>query len=594
MTTVSRERAERERLLAELEWRRCARDFEYFVETYVTIAVQTEDGADTGRAPFELYDYQRDWVRDGYLARKMLVFLKVRQVGATTLAMAYGLWLLMFRRGGATVTIISKDDNAAASNLVMLGAMYRFLPDWMKDRGPKQTGFAKTSLEWKHADGSVSLATSHPATDRTGAGTTPTFVVLDEADLYQCTGGFASVWSVVEPATMAAVANTSSPRAVVAVISTARNPSGLFASFYWNAKRGANRFKAFFTPWTSNRLMWTAGKPDRSKLEEKRRDLADVGKEHEFYRDYPETDEQAFALSGRRWFETIPDEDDCPEFELRGELRRSVFDHNAGELYFHPTEHGVLRVVEDGRPDPARKHVLVIDPAHGRGGDYTAAQVWRWDADGDPECVAYWTANNIEQHDWAPKLAELGRWYAGGGWDEALLVIETTGGHAELPLTVFKATGYRNLYTHVPVNKRRRRPNAQPGFNTAGTGGLRGLALAKAQELLPRATGIYPMLRAELSTFVVHDNGFVAADKGLHDDQVMAAAIGLYVLAERVPAGVVSTGEQQPQPAPQAQTGSVAHIWAEADRIRRSEEDRFRRQMRRAAATQRRADRRRR
>lgn len=563
-TLITQDRAAREKLLIELEYRRCRDDFRYWVSNYCYIPSQREEAGGTGRELFKLFDYQQEWA-EGLLTRKHLLFLKCRQVGATTLTMAYALWLLQFKRGGARVTVISKDQDAASSNLMMLGSMYRWQPEWLKARGPKLVGDAMTQWKWAHADGSTSLVASMPATDRAGAGTTPNLVVLDEADLYNNTGGFGSVWAVVEPSTLAADASPTNSGAVCVVISTARNPGGLFAKLYWGGRKGSGRFKSYFVSWRANRFMWTDGKPDEAKREAKRRELGDAGREHEFVRDYPDSDVEAFQLSGQQFFTHRVDDDDDTEEGTRGKLVR-----DGKAVTFRPAEHGQLYVHQMPRAD--RDYVLSIDPAHGRGGDATVAQVFTWDEDGEPALVAYWHSNTVEQHLWAPVMADLGRFY-GGTSGEALLVIETTGGHAELPLHVLRnEERYSNLYTYVPKTRNRgRRAEATPGFNTAGAGGKRMLALNTAQELLPRLSGIYPDLATELRTFVVRDNGFVAADKGLHDDHVMALAIGLFALRERIRAATVPTSSRQPDSSNAHHQAIAQVISEEKARIKREE-----------------------
>jgi len=72
----------------EMEWRKCAADPEYFIRTYIWIESERDP---RGREPFGLWDYQEKAL-DAYLGNRFVVILKARQLGFTTLAMAYALW----------------------------------------------------------------------------------------------------------------------------------------------------------------------------------------------------------------------------------------------------------------------------------------------------------------------------------------------------------------------------------------------------------------------------------------------------------------------------------------------------------------------
>ena len=85
--------------------------------------------------------------------------------------------------------------------------------------------------------------------------------------------------------------------------------------------------------------------------------------------------------------------------------------------------------------------------------------------------------------------------------------------------------------------------------------------------------GVDVHLRRELGSFVVKENGTVAADAGEHDDIVMSTAIWLYVASEYQPRATKDRIDEEP-----AQIFDVSHIWTEAedmwrlqDRIHRRE-----------------------
>lgn len=568
-----------ERALQEVRWRAWADDVELFIRECVQITV-VDGSSRTGRTPFHLYDYQLDALAQ-MRCNKFVLGLKARQLGFTTLGCAYSLWQLLFRPGGANVVFVSKDQSAADKNLAMVKAMYTHLPAWVKDRGPSFDGKAATKLVWTHDDGSLSQLKSFPPTDKAGAGESVTFLLLDEFDLYDRVSP-AAVWSVVEPALMGAAANTSDPSVICFVISTARVPDGTFARMYREGKAGTGRFKALFVSAEQNRFLWTDGKFDPAKLAAKRTEFAALGQEFLIHREYPLTDQEAFLLSGSSRFTGLPDFDECVDFPLRGELVDA-----AASFDFTENEYGSLRVLE--QPQADKFYVLSVDPAHGVGKDSTVAQVLTFDEQGDPRICAYWASNTMSQADAAAVVVGIGRWYHGVS-DEALLVWDSTGGHAELLVHKWRDEyDYRNFYRYIPAAQaRRRRPQAILGLNTAGVGGKRNLVLDTLQEMLPRLDGVYPVLREELGTFVVRENGRAEAERGCHDDHVMALAQGLWVLQDSQGAAVqLRTGSKDITAASESRI-DIDRIFADAKQVQRVQEKADRRQWRRMSRATRR------
>lgn len=520
-----------ERLLQEVKWREYANDVELFISECVKITV-ADGSATMGKKPFELYDYQLDALSD-MKCNKFVLALKARQLGFTTLGCAYALWQLLFRPGGATIVFISKDQVSADKNLAMVKAMYHTVPEWVKKRGPSVVGDAVTKISFSHRNGTISELKSYPPTKNAAAGDTITFLMLDEFDLYDKTTP-AEVWSVVEPALMSATSNTFDNSVICFIISTARNPDGVFARMYKAGKKAQGRFKTIFVSAENNRFLWTDGKFDITKLNQKREEAKLNGREYLIHREYPLTDTDAFLLSGATRYTNLPAADEITPYPHIGELTES-----GGKFHFQETQNGNLHINE--MPKETNFYVLTVDPAHGIGKDYTVAQVLTFNDDGDPQLCAVWFSNTIEQAQAAGYLADLGRFYAGNR-DEALLVWDRTGNHSDLLVHKWRDEyQYRNMYRYLPASQaRRRRPQPVYGFDTGGTGGKRNLALDTLQEFLPRLDGIYFELLDELQTFVVRENGRAEAEHGCHDDHIMALAQGLWVLQEKYSQTIVT------------------------------------------------------
>jgi|688.fasta_scaffold13386_2 hypothetical protein len=504
--------SELERLWIELEWRKCAEDPFYFISTYIWI--ESERDA-RGREPFELFDYQLDSL-EAYMKKRFVVILKARQLGFTTLAMAYALWQCLFKPR-ANILLISKSQDSADKNLGMARFMYSFLPDWLKTRGPELDGDAAKQMVFKYYDGTINRLKSFAGTKTAGAGETASLVILDEFALMEDP---ASTYRTIKPTTDAG--------GRLIIISTARGGNNMFAKIYRDAKRGNNEFHAIFQPWTSSRLIT----PEQYEI--KKREF--IAEPWLFFAEYPSTDEEAFRESGRPRFTWLPDEASLDEYYVHG----SIVDTPTG-YEFVAEDYGQLHLAYPPEAiEWQRQFVIACDPSLGTGNDYSAVHILQLHEDGTPEIIGYYANNTIEPAELATELDLMGRYFVGANQISALLVIENAGGVGiSLIDKLRNQLHYPNLYRYIPpaVAKRKRAPVF--GFPT--TKATKPLIINRlAEYIVPmsdnscRLLNVYPKLREELSTYVRRENGTTAADIGCHDDLVISLAIGLYVLLEEV------------------------------------------------------------
>ena len=514
----NRESIELEKLWYELEWRKCANDVDYFIRNYVWIEVETKHDA-RGRKLFDLWDYQEDALKD-YQEHRFTVVLKARQLGFTTLAMAYAVWQCLFQPR-ANILLISKSQDAADKNLGMARFMYSFLPDWMKARGPELDGDAAKQLIFKFTSGSSNRIKSFAGTKTAGAGETASLVILDEFALMDDP---ANTYRTVKPTTDAGGS--------LIIISTARGGSNMFAKIYRDGRRNLNGFKSIFQPWSVSHLI------TKEEYEMKKQDFAN--EPWLFYMEYPSSDEEAFRESGRPRFPSLPPEEECVDFSITGtieEVASGIYEFVEAEESHRFFDN--LRLAYPAEEiDFNRQFVVSADPALGVGGDYSSAHVLSITEDGLVEIVAYYLSNTIEPTDWADELDKIGRYFKGVNQKAALIVPENAGGiGVSLIDKLRNQYNYPNLYRYLPPALAKRRRAAVFGFPTTKT--TKPLIINRLAEwLTPNENGefsilnIYPRLRDELSTFVRRENGTTAGDVGCHDDTVMSLAIGLYVLLE--------------------------------------------------------------
>jgi hypothetical protein len=528
----SKRASELHQLWVELEWRRCAADEVYFLENYVYIPSEDDP---RGRVKFELFDYQHE-LRDLIRKQRFVVSLKARQLGYTTLAMAHGLWLALFKPG-ANILIVSRNQDSSNKNLSQARLAYRFLPEWMKARAPKLENDSSKGMSFAFPDGMMSQMKAAASTAGVFAGETATFVIWDEAGLVEPASLQEDVLRTLLPTTDAGGS--------MWIISTARGAHNRFAKTYRAAKKNDSRFVSFFRPWMASPFMrcdkdcgWCGGEvgvrtPCVTRYDMKRRDFAD--EPWRFFQEYPSDDEEAFRESGRPRFAGLPADDTFQDFMYRGDLVWS----DDKTLTFEADEHGPLRL-STLTPDNNGFYVIGADPSQGVGRDYAAAHVMTINEDGRPEIVGYYHSNTVQPPEFAAAMDRLGRFFSGRQW-AALLGVEDQGGQGSLVINeLHRHLDYPNPYVHQNPGAKRSRGTRM--FAVPMTVDRRRAVIDRLARYLAvrdgnvQLDGVYPALRVELGQFVTQEtaNGNLryAADTGCHDDLVMSLAISLWILIE--------------------------------------------------------------
>lgn len=278
------------------ELSKCIERPEYFVNTYC----QLYDAVKGEWVDFELWEAQSQ-VLQVFHVKQLVAALKARQVGLTWLALAYALWLMIFRPA-ASVLLFSKRDTESTFLLgdsdningdSRLRGMYHHLPGWMRS-GYKVTN--DSAHEWSISNGSTARAFP------TGAGDsyTGSLVIVDEADLIP---DLNSLMRSVKPTIDAG------GKMFLISRSDKGQPNSEFKRLYRAAKRARSGLsKAASTDglWTPLFIPWHA-RPGRTQewydgvkdeIEERTNSLDDL------YEQYPATDDE--ALSARTQDKRIP------------------------------------------------------------------------------------------------------------------------------------------------------------------------------------------------------------------------------------------------------------------------------------------------
>lgn len=557
--SATERRARVEAIWAEMQYRRYGDGFEGFVAFCNELYWVRSKSDPRGRAKFKLYPFQRE-LAEAYFNGKFHVVLKSRQLGATTLAMAYAIWLCIYRPGGCQILNVNKTQIDARSNLEQVNFALSFFPQWFRERMPDILASSNDKLTFGHPDGATSAIECLVATERSGASRTADLVIADEAALYTAPEG---TFRSLAPVTDAAAAKATN-EAVMLVFSTARGGSNYFAQLWKDAQAGRNQYKAHFIPWMKNPLsnpLALEGGVDTSIVDARRQEF--IHQPHLFAAEYPSTPEEAWMSTGHSRFTQLPSSILFDDFPFRGALvatgtSSTWVDDVAGPLWlnFDP------RNPED-HPNHKGGIVIGADPALGVGSDYSCAYVVQYFGDGLMEIVGYYRNNEAEPLEFADDLYALG-WYFGSVSRPALIACEINpsgGGGGATVIGRLRDRGYQSLYRYVQPAARGRK--ALSYYGVPATRSVKPLFInAMADWLTPDPMlgdegtpealplrSIPPILRDELGTYIVQPNGATNADSGCMDDNVIACAIAVYAAGQTVKAPTPTRsvqGEEQP------------------------------------------------
>ena len=422
-------------LLLEREWRKCApkdtvsehgnvikrkpeellEGFIYFCENYWFIR-----HPERGRIKFELYPAQIETVESWLKERNSLV-LKARQVGFSTLVATYAFWLTFFY-SDRSVVMLSRTEREAIKLLGKAKYGSRFLPEWMKLRGPVIND-TQTKIEMTNE----SVLESLPSASDPARGESAYLIVVDELAFLPNSN---EAWAAIEP--------VSDIGGRVIMLSTANGEGNLFHKLWVEANAGLNRFVPLFFPWSAVETR------DAEWYEAKKRDLP----EWQIAQEYPSNPDDAFLKSGR------------PVFNLET-LREIETIHPLARGYLDPQlkfvdDGGALRIWAEPREDGV--YVIGADPSQGyEHGDYSSAHVINAR---NHEVVAHWHGHIDPDLFGSDVLARLGRFYR-----NALVGVESNN-HGLTTLKALQRTRYHPIYYERSAKYKRSVPTDVLGFRT--------------------------------------------------------------------------------------------------------------------------------
>ena len=206
------------------EYIKCVKDPAYFMRRYVYIQHPVR-----GRILFDLYPFQEDVLRL-FRDSENIIVLKSRQLGISTLAAGFSLWLMLFHRDKEVLCLAT--TQATARNLVTKVIFaYEQLPVWLK-----VPAVQKNKLSLKLQNGSqITAKSSSPDAAR---GIAASLVLVDEC---------AFIDNIED--TMAAAIPTLSTGGHVMLLSTPNGMGNFFHKTWVNAEMGLNSYVPVRLPW---------------------------------------------------------------------------------------------------------------------------------------------------------------------------------------------------------------------------------------------------------------------------------------------------------------------------------------------------------
>jgi len=453
------------------EYLKCGKDPAYFMKKYCYIQHPTR-----GRILFNLYPFQGK-VLHLFRDHQYIITLKSRQLGISTLAAAYSLWLMLFHKDKNVLALAT--TQATARNLVTKTMfMYDQLPKWLRIPALEKN---KLSLRLKNGS-KITAKSSNADAARSEA---VSLLLIDEA---------AFIDNIEE--TFTAAQQTLATGGQCMALSTPNGIGNWFHQTWEKAESGENSFLPIRLPWSVH--------PERGQEWRDQQD-ADLGP-----RMAGQECDCDFLASG----DTVFEPDDMKFYEQTYEkdpLERRGVD---GNLW-----------VWEG-VDYSKSYMVVADVARGDATDYSAFHIF--DIENCVQVAEY--KGKLSPKDFGNVLVGIASEY-----NDALLVVENANiGWATIEQIMERE--YRNLYYSATSNMetvesymhKYERDKLVPGFTMSMR--TRPLVIAKMIEYIREksVTIQSKRLMSEMRVFV-WKNGKAQAQDRYNDDLLMACATALYV-----------------------------------------------------------------
>lgn len=465
---------------------KCTKSFSYFCHKYIKILHPTK-----GLVPFVIFKYQKRVIQD-YDNNRFNIISKFRQGGLTTVTLLYGLYKALFTLD-FSMMLISKSDREAVEAGYIADRAVENLPIWL---APKKDGKWNDHLKQVTETGG-SLRFYSPEAAR---GKSVAFICLDEAAFID---DLDKHWRAMYP-----VLATGGR---CAIISTVNGTGNYYYELYMGAKEQRNKFHIIDIDFHEHPFYNSRKNPEWA--EEQRAQLGEKGFLQEILR--------VFLGSGDTY---IPgkelarlDEELKNNYPKRKLFAKYQNKNKNDDPDLNDENKGALWIWKE--PSPGKEYYFGIDSSEGVGADNSCIQVFEVES---KEQVAEFYSNIITPYEFAQVIYELAILY-----NNALLIIEEMSAGLSVINTLQNELYYDNFYYANPDSK-------SPRVGIKTTVANRPLILTSFQTaILQKSIKINSIrLLQEMKCFEYNNTTKKPeAQKGKHDDAIMALSMCLYVMS---------------------------------------------------------------
>ena len=463
-----------------LEYRKCAKDPIYFAK-YINIV-----SLDHGIIPFEMYDFQKDMIKT-FDDNRFVIVKCPRQVGKTTTAIAYLLWVILFQ-DAQNIAILANKGKTSRDILGKLQLAYENLPIWLQ-QGVVEWNKGKIELE---NDSKITADSTSSSAARSGA---YNIVFLDEFAFVPSNIAYdfiTSVYPVITSGTKTKILMVSTP-----------NGMNLFYKMWMDAKEKRSNYVPFEIHWSQ-----VPGR-DQAWREETIRNTSERQFQQEFETEFLGSSNTLIA---------------------GGKLQQMTYlnpiaNHDLLRIYEYPIKEDGEKVLKD------HMYCLVVDPSEGKGLDYSAFSVI--DISQTPyKQVATYKSSSISSILFPTVIYNTAKQY-----NDAYVLCEINN-TPQIADILHQDLEYENLWKVFTGNKKPQQLSAgfargiqlglkmSPQVKRIGCSNLK--ALIEGDKLIIQDFDTY----SEFTTFVAQKNSF-AAESEANDDLVMGLVMFGWVTTQK-------------------------------------------------------------
>ena len=442
--------------------------------------------------------------------------LLTHNTGLSVITACYVAWKMIFGVD-EYVVIVANNQNAAKRFLKHVKQVLMMLPEFLYSKERDEDVFSALEIKLKNGNYCIAQAAGKNAV----RGDTPTLLILDE-------------WAFVkddEDIWTAASFAMSQSEGDCIVISTPNGTSNLYHKFWVEAERGDGAFNAIRVHWTENpkaseglewrenddgiKIPWSPWYEERCK--EANYDTVRIAQELDL------------SFAGSKLLA-------LDQAEIERQHRRIEAENVQPIMYYEfddprrpfVTNETLCRVWE--MPQKGAQYIIACDVAY-KGIDYSTIQVLN--AKTHNQAAEY--QGKVDPDIFAHMIAKIGRSY-----NNAFVVVEANNHGLVTGLELRNRIKYPNLYEGKSSHPKDiyvrhidyvvHNGDGIPGFMTTSTSRP---SVINSIRVFMRETDLRinsRRLLSEMDTFIRNDKGRAEADRGYHDDLVMAYGIALYIL----------------------------------------------------------------